>query len=390
MRSGSEIGSAFRARADSVRARIRLGWRGSGGLGRGVAFRGTVWPGGAAEPFDGVLIADADGRVSFIGPMPDALPDGLRVLGAPGCWVGPGVVDAHVHLAFGSVADCLPAGLVAVRDLGAPLRAARRWHTGHRPVPPGRPFVAVAGPVLTAVQGYPSQSWGADGFAAFVASAQQASETVHRLVSHGVDVVKIAFEPGAAGWPVPSPGVARAVVEVAHGAGLAVVAHALSADMVARALDAGVDELAHTPTERLADALVERIAASGVAVVSTLQTFFAQGSDAPGPIAAANAQALHRAGAVLRYGTDFGNAGTILAVDPRELRLLADAGLGPLGALRAATELSAAAPGIRRRTGHLRLGEPAALVLLAADPTVEPDTWRAPLAVLADGRLVAN
>jgi imidazolonepropionase-like amidohydrolase len=43
---------------------------------------------------------------------------------------------------------------------------------------------------------------------------------------------------------------------------------------------------------------------------------------------------------------------------------------------------------MRRRTGLLRVGEPAALVLLPADPLSEPGAWRAPSAVVADGRLV--
>jgi imidazolonepropionase-like amidohydrolase len=165
------------------------------------------------------------------------------------------------------------------------------------------------------------------------------------------------------------------------------VAHALSVDMVRRAVDGGVDELAHTPTERLPDELVARIADARIAVVSTLQTFFSAGS---GRAAAANAAALYRAGVVLRYGTDLGNSGTRVGVDPRELDRLADAGLGRLGALRAATEFAAQTPGMRGRTGRLQVGAPAALVVLRGDPIAEPGFWRAPAAVLADGRLMVN
>jgi imidazolonepropionase-like amidohydrolase len=155
--------------------------------------------------------------------------------------------------------------------------------------------------------------------------------------------------------------------------------------MVTRALDAGVDELCHTPTERLSDALVERVADTGIPVVSTLQTFFSEGR---GMSAGRNAANLHRAGVRLLYGTDFGNAGTRPGIDPRELDRLADAGLGRLGALRAATEGSARAYGVRGRTGRLTVGEPAALVMLAGDPLVEPGAWRSPRLVIADGRIV--
>jgi imidazolonepropionase-like amidohydrolase len=179
--------------------------------------------------------------------------------------------------------------------------------------------------------------------------------------------------------------VLRAVVAAAHDAGLKIVAHALTAEAVGRVLDAGVDELAHTPAERLAEPLVDRIAAAGIPVVSTLQTFFSGGG---GRDAAANAAALHRAGVLLVYGTDLGNAGTRAGVDPRELDRLADAGLGRLGALRAATERSAAVAGVRLRTGRLVAGEPAAAVLLNGDPLVEPGVWFRPRMVVCDGRLV--
>jgi hypothetical protein len=42
---------------------------------------------------------------------------------------------------------------------------------------------------------------------------------------------------------------------------------------------------------------------------------------------------------------------------------------------------------VRGRTGRIVVGEPAALVLLPADPLVEPWAWRIPVAVVADGRL---
>ena len=358
-----------------------------GSLGRGVALRGTVWPGGAVEPYDGVVLIAPDGTIDRIGPpgwIP--IPVGVRVIGAGHTWVGPGIVDAHVHLAFGPAEEALRGGVVGVRDLGSPRRDALRRRTGHRRPPARSPYVGVAGPILTATNGYPSQSWGADGFASFLTTPAQARLAVRGLAGDGVDLVKVAVDRGSDGaWPVPSTAVLRAVVEAAHGAGLKVVAHALTVEAVGRVLDAGVDELAHTPVELLPEALVDRLAAAGVTVVSTLQTFFSTGS---GRAAAANAAALHRAGVPLVYGTDLGNAGTRTGVDPRELDRLADAGLGRFGALRAATEGAAGVAGMRLRTGRLEQGRPAAAVLLNGDPLVEPGVWRVPRAVVCDGRLV--
>lgn len=358
---------------------------GGGDLGRGVALRGTVWPGGDEAEYRGTVLIGPDGTVAAIGPVDQIrVPDGVRLIGGAGFWVGPGVTDAHVHLAFGDAEEALRGGVVAVRDLGAPLTHARRWRTSSRGVRPGTPYVASSGPLLTSPGGYPSRTWGSRGFSAFVQGPDTARSVVRELAADGADLIKIALEPGP-GWPVPRPEVVRAIVRAAHDAGLATVAHALTVETVARALEAGVDELAHTPQEPLTEQLVERIAAAGIVVTSTLQTFFSEGN---GPGAARNAAALHRAGVPLVYGTDLGNAGTRSGVDPRELDRLAAAGLGRLGALRAATEGSARAAGVRGRTGRLVRGAPAAAVLLSDNPLVEPGAWCQPVAVVCDGWMV--
>lgn len=343
---------------------------------RGLALTGAVWPGEAAEPLaDGVVVVAGDGRIAALGPRESVVvPEGVEVL--DGAWVGPGVTDAHVHLAFGAPDDLLAGGVVACRDLGAPPDLVTRLRARTGP-----PHVALAGPLLTAPGGYPTRTWGAGGFAVGVADAEGAARAVRRLVCDGVDVVKVAVEP-AGGAPVPTREVLVAAVRAAHDAGLRVTAHALTAGAVARVLDAGVDELAHIPTELLDDALVERLAAAGVPAVSTLQTHAGPGGSAD---VLANARALHEAGVRLVYGTDLGNEGTSPGVDPRELDRLARAGLGRLGALRAATDGAAALLG---RSARLRVGEPAVLVQLLADPLVEPEAWRAPCAVVAGRVLV--
>lgn len=358
-------------------------------LGRGLALRGTVWPGGDEPAYDGVVALAPDGTIAAMGPVDQFwLPGDVPVLGGPGYWVGPGVVDAHVHLAFAVAERVLRRGVVGVRDLGAPLELAMSWRTGRGTARPGLPYIAVAGPVITAPGGYPSHGGGGE-FAAAVSAPGPARQLVGRLARSGVDLIKVALEPGP-GWPVPAPDIVRTVVQAAHEQGLAVVAHAVTVETVARALDAGVDELAHTPIEPLPDPLIERIAASGITVTSTLQAFF---SDGRGREAARNAARLVSAGVSLVYGTDLGNLDNLRTrsgVDPRELDRLADAGLGRRGALRAATEGSARVAGIRGRTGRLTQGAPASVVLLAGDPLVEPQLWWRPVAVACDGQVYAD
>jgi imidazolonepropionase-like amidohydrolase len=327
-------------------------------------------------------VLDAAGVIVRMGPAVDIdPPPDLPVLGGQDCWVGPGVVDAHVHLAFGRAEDALAAGVVAVRDLGAPLEQALTWRTGsaERP-PPGQPWVIVAGPLLTAPGGYPSRSWGAAGFARFVSDPAVGIVAVDELVKAGVDVVKVALEP-AGGAPVLDPATLRVVVDHAHGRDRRVTAHALTVAMVERALDAGVDELCHTPTERLPDLVVQRLAVSRVPVVSTLATLCRTDDRT---VLLENASRLVAAGVPLAYGTDLGNAGTCPGVDPEELALLAATGFGARGALAAATTVAAEL--VTAHAGALTVGLPLTGVVLPGDPLVDTAVWRHPLAVFVGGR----
>jgi imidazolonepropionase-like amidohydrolase len=294
------------------------------------------------------VYVDERGRVA------DGAPPTARTIEA--AWVGPGIVDMHVHLAFGPMEEMLAGGVVAVRDLGAPPALAAQWRASN---------VAVAGPLLTAPVGYPSRSWGADGFARFVAGPDDARRAVREL---DADVVKVAMEPSG-GQPVPDLETVRAIVDEAHARGLEVTAHALTEAMVRLALAGGVDELCHTPAEPLSPETVDAVAAAGIPVVSTIECL--------GDGAARNAAALHRAGVRLVYGTDLGNGGTRTGAEPRELRRLADAGLGAQGAFEAATR-------------PIVLGEPARVVALTGDPVEDPERWRTPVAVVSDGRVVSG
>jgi hypothetical protein len=152
-----------------------------------------------------------------------------------------------------------------------------------------------------------------------------------------------------------------------------------------RGLDAGVDELAHTPTERLGRRAGRpargRGHGRGVDAADPRLPGGGRGGPCDGPQRRGAARGRRRAG--LRHRPR--QRRDLPGVDPRELDRLAAAGLGRLGALRAATEGAARLLGL---PGRLEVGEPAALVLLPADPLVQPEAWRAPTAVLAGGRLV--
>lgn len=337
-------------------------------------------PGGAPS-----VLRIEGGRIAELLP---AVPDGAPRLDAGGRWLSPLLVDAHVHLAFAAeqAGGSGPGGLEAVArrllrsgvggalDLGMPeaLLAA---------LPPlsRLPFAArSSGPLFTAPGGYPTRSWGRDGYGLAVASAREATEAVARLVDAGAAALKLAFDRR---FPVLAPEVARAAAAAGRRRGLAVFAHALDAQAVRAALDAGAGVLAHAPTGPLCEELVREAGARGVAVVSTLHAC------GGGAEALRNLQALRAAGCPIVFGTDLGNEGTAPGLCAPEIELLARAGLDAAAIFSAATERAAALLGAPE-LARLAPGAPANLLALDRDPLADPAALARPVFALVGGEQI--
>jgi len=318
---------------------------------------GTVVGLGAAD------VRVVDGTIVAVGALtPEA---GEKVIDAAGRWVAPGFIDSHVHLLYLPAASEMAAnGVAGVVDLAAPTEI---FTTSLAPL-----RAVVAGPMITAVSGYPTQSWGSGGYGRECADAAAAVEAVKQLHAMGAGVIKLPITEG----PQLDDAALTAATTAAHALGLPVVSHALSEDQARRAAAAGVDVLAHTPTEMLSAKTVQ--AWSGRAVISTLRAF--GGSAAT----LANLQALKAAGATVLYGTDFGNTSTP-GVDPGELMLLQAAGLTPAEILAAGTSAPAGRWAGLGGLGAVAVGKDASVMLLAADPLVDPLTLASPTLVVIRG-----
>src|SRR5919107_2139371 len=247
---------------------------------------------------------------------------GAVVVGGTGATLLPGFVDPHVHLDFYPPARVLAGGLTTVRDLGWP--AGRLAALGAAAAAPGAasPRLLAAGQIVTVPGGYPTRApWAPPGTARPVDGAAEAAAAVAELAAAGAAVIKVALD-DRAGPTLPAPLLA-AVVAAAGERGLGVTAHVGGAAEAAKALAAGVGELAHWPFDPagLPDPLVDALAEATVAV-PTLHI---------DPSAARRAgvrRFLARGGRVL-YGTDLGNQGPPPGVDVEELRLLVEARLHP-------------------------------------------------------------
>lgn len=290
---------------------------------------------------DGGLVDIRVDGASIVEVGPTLEPRGARVVDLGGREVVPAFVDAHVHLALFAEDRALARGGVAVAvDWGAPL------------VTIGRPSPHLqrldAGPLLTAVGGYPTQSWGRDGYGLEVAGT--GVDEVKRLVAQGASVIKVAM----AGEPALTDAQLKAIVATAHERGRKVGAHALSDREAARAGRLGVDILVHTPTERLRDETVALW--KGLAVISTLDAF--GGSAA----AVENLRRLRAAGATVIYGTDLGNSRDA-SIQCGEIAALGRAGLDRGAIVHAATAAPAALFGLNL---GLEAGRDASFIVLPA------------------------
>lgn len=312
-------------------------------------------PGGAP-----VVLRMRDGRfVDEDGP-PDTMLE-------PAGFVVPAVIDAHVHIVYYPQAVALArSGVAAAVDLAAPLDAVGSTR--------GQLEVVWAGPMITATSGYPTQSWGSDGYGLEVADADAAVAAVEQLHSAGVGVIKVPLTGSAR----LDAGALSAVVTAAHGHDLPVAMHALGDDDAAAAATAGADILAHTPTQALSDATVS--AWSKGTVISTLVAFGNQDATRD------NLAKLHAAGATVLYGTDLGNTRTA-AIDAQELQALQSAGLTPAEILHAATRGPADTFKLTE-LGALEVGRRASFLVLDKDPLTDITSLATPREVWLDGALV--
>src|SRR6266508_957382 len=267
-------------------------------------------------------------------------PPGTRRIEGAGRSLLPGFIDTHVHLDFYPPAAVLRGGVTSVRDLGWPAGRLEALRRGAARSPTSSPRLLAAGQMVTSPGGYPSSAaWAPPGTAVEVEGTEQAAAAVAELAAAGASVIKVALDPTRGAPTLPAPTLA-AVVAAAAERRLDVTAHVAGPAEVAKALDAGVTELAHWPFgEEPRGDLIRRMAAS-MTVVPTLHID-------PSPARRRGVRAFVAAGGRVVYGTDLGNQGPPPAVDVAELELLVEAGLSPVGAVAAATSHAAEHLGLR-------------------------------------------
>jgi imidazolonepropionase-like amidohydrolase len=372
-----------------------------------------------AKVFDGTRLRDwtsvrfADGIITGCATGP-AAQDGDKVIDAEGGTILPGLIDSHIHLVPGALAQGLTFGVTTALDMfsQADVMAAAKQQAGAGPEVAD---VRSAGIGATAPGGHPSMM-----YAPFptLTGPEQAGQFVADRVAEGSDYLKIFGPSGTAGPRTMMPSLdldtVTALTKAAHSRGLVVVAHVSSAAGLSQVVSAGIDVVAHVPVDGELDrALAERIAEAAIAVGPTLATIENVAGEPGGAAVAADprlagtlgdAQArrltagasgrrghetppysraeenvgrLVDAGVTILAGTDAPNPGTVFGASlHRELELLGRCGLTPAQALNAATAAPARVFNLADR-GQTAPGRRADLVLVSGDPLTDITATRA-------------
>ncbi|MEJ2217725.1 MAG: HEAT repeat domain-containing protein [Gemmatimonadota bacterium] len=376
-----------------------------------VVRNGTViLANGAPAIPNGVVVVRGE-RIYAAGPASDfRIPDGVRTLDAGGGTILPGIINAHIH--HGASAEMrhrfLLEGVTTVCDLGSELGeidAFAEEAYDDRPAARG----LRAGPIVTAPGGYP------DGLYRTrinyeVAGPEEAGPAVDDLAARGADMIKIAADPT---WntehPLPFPDLEtiRALVAAAHAHRLLVRAHIIRPAQLDLVIDGGVDVVEHLgmpawPSREEENRVMasddpvggffdrwapdyqprlERMAADGIAMVPTVSAviggFYTANDPTPRQrwvvgILMEIVHRFHAAGGVVAVGNDFNDRATTERLPLLEMEMLGKAGLTPMEVLVAATRNGARVCGRRWDLGTLDPGKLADLIVVDADPLIDP------------------
>lgn len=366
-------------------------------------------------------VAIEGGEIVAVGDAPGDPDEETDVSGQ---FVAPGLIDSHVHLmmdgapdpsvardhsretlayrAAANLRDAAEAGVVAVRDLGAPGSLAI---DAREAVADGTllgPRVRASGQNVVVTGGH--GHW----FGREADGPAEVRKAAREQLKRGADVVKCMATGGVltdgaiTGAPELTPEELSALVDAAGAKATPTAAHAHGAVGIKNAVEAGITSVEHG-TFMDAEA-AETMAEAGTYWVPTakaLHGIVGAGTEAGIPEYAvekaldaedAFQEAFDHALAAdvtVAMGTDAGTPFNFHADAPEELALMVEYGMTPEAALEAATVNAAELLGLDD-AGLVETGYRADLVVLDADPTADVEAWQHPDGVYLGGDSVTE
>jgi imidazolonepropionase-like amidohydrolase len=354
---------------------------------------GVLIDGTGAPPLpDAVVVVRAD-RIVEVGRAGDVeVPPAAAVIDVRGATILPGVFNAHVHSGYreSNLEAWAHDGVTTVRDLCGRAQYAL---VDTLALNPTLARVVAAGPFVTVPNGYPIVPWGVTN-AVPVIGPEQARSAVNQLIDQGADIIKIALESGADfGRPIPTLSLqeAVAVVEATHVRGTLVSAHVTTSPDLPRALDAGVDDIAHMVVDYPSGELLARAVRQGVVWVPTLELWRVVGYGHE-PRAVANLRRFVEAGGRVALGTDFDgyDAPFQLGMPLIEMELMQQAGMSPMEIIVAATRNGALVSNRLGDLGTVEVGKNADIVVVRGDPLQDIHAMANVRLVMHSGVVIRN
>lgn len=330
---------------------------------------GKILAGPELTPVENATLLVAGAHIAAVGPSSNiVVPNDVEIVESRDVTLVAGFIDAHVHIGFFDPADIVEGGVTTVRDLAWPAQDIFQIATASQDTSFRGPRVLATGPMLTVEGGYPTRAaWAPPGTGMVVSSPAEAASIVDGLRAQGACAIKVALN-AEAGPTLPLETLST-ITSAAHASALRVTAHIYGLDELIKALDAGVDELAHMlmSHEYIPDPVLDRMVRQEVTVVPTLSCRF--GADRE--LAVENlARFVSRGGRVI-YGTDLGNEGPRPGIDGLEISGMVDAEMSAMSIVRAATVDSAAYLGLPA-TGSIEAGAAADVIGIEGDPLDDP------------------
>ncbi|MDX2031243.1 MAG: amidohydrolase family protein [Blastocatellia bacterium] len=368
----------------------------------------NVIDGFGERPMRDATIIVRGGRIESVSTDGAALPAGATAIDLQGRWLLPGLIDAHTHIADLSAARAaLASGVTTARNMGVSHFVDLGMRELHRAGRTDLPEMLAAGYHI-----YPHPAEGL--FLDFpqlhdlmggLSGAANVRRVTRAQLDRGVNFIKVNAT-DRAGQPQSDPRKQlfseeelAAIVDEARKSNIYVAAHAHGDEGAAAAVRAGVRTIEHgTYLSRQTLELMKQRGAYLVPTVATMAEMLEPRNGAALQLRGKHMVPRLRETTALAWqmglkmlagtDTDYGAASNFRIA--HELMELNRAGVPPIDAIRAATSSAAECFGLAQRTGSIRPGLEADLIVVERNPLDQLGNLQDVLLVINNGRVAIN